>query len=64
MIKMWKEIGVFDTTEQRLADQSRAIRTNGWLSEIEMEEIQREIEREQRIDELRAQRKERIKKMI
>ena len=28
MIKIWKEIGVFDTTEQRLADQSRAIRTN------------------------------------
>ena len=52
MIKIWKEIGVFDTTEQRLADQSRAIRTNGWLSEIEMEEIQREIEREQRIDEV------------
>lgn len=51
MINIWKEIGVFDITEQRLADQSRAIRTNGWLSEMEMEEIQREIEREMHIDE-------------
>ena len=32
MLAIWREIGVFDVTEQRLADQSRAIRTNdGYL---------------------------------
>lgn len=40
----WKEIGVFEVTEQRLADQSRAIRTNGWLSEVELEDIQRYLQ--------------------
>ena len=44
MLNVWKEIGVFKLTEQRLADQARAIRTNGWLSEIELEEIQRNLE--------------------
>ena len=33
MLGIWKELGVFEISEQRLADQARAIRTNGWLSE-------------------------------
>ena len=44
MLAIWREIGVFDVTEQRLADQSRAISTNGWLSEVELEEIKRQVE--------------------
>ena len=43
MMTIWREIGLFDVTEQRLADQTRAIRTNGWLSVVELEEIEREI---------------------
>ena len=44
VLSIWKELGVFEISEQRLADQARAIRTNGWLSEIELEEIQRNTE--------------------
>ena len=44
MLGIRKELGVFEISEQRLADQARAIRTNGWLSEIELEEIQRNTE--------------------
>ena len=39
MLNVWNELGVFEISEQRLADQARAIRTNGWLSEIELEKI-------------------------
>ena len=44
MLSIWNELGVFEITEQRLADQERAIRTNEWLSEIELEKIKRKIE--------------------
>ena len=44
MLANWKEIGVFECTEQRIVDQSRCIRTNEWLSSIELEEIQRKVE--------------------
>lgn len=43
MLGIWKERGVFEVSEQRLADQARAIRTNGWLSEVELEEISRAV---------------------
>ena len=42
LISKWKENGGFETSEQRLADQARAIKINGWLSEIEIEELKRE----------------------
>ena len=41
--KLWDEKGVFETTEQRLADQVRAIKTNGWLTKLEIEEIERKF---------------------
>ena len=44
MLEIWTDIGVFEVTEQRLADQSRAIRINGLLTGIELEEIQREVQ--------------------
>ena len=45
MHQYWTEKGGFEVTEQRLADQARQIRLKGWLSELEMEEIQREVQR-------------------
>ena len=38
---IWRETGTFEITEQRLVDQARVIRTNEWLSEMELEEIMR-----------------------
>ena len=44
------EIGPFESTEQRVCDQARAIRKNGWLSEIEIELLKREMEIEDCMD--------------
>ena len=41
MIAIGKEIGTSEITEQRLVDQARVIRTNEWLTEVELEEIKR-----------------------
>ena len=46
MHDIWKEIGLFELSEQNLVGQARVIRTNEWLSSIEVEELKREIERE------------------
>ena len=44
MYKEWLQRGPFrDTTEQRICYQARAIRKNGWLTEIELEMIKRRI---------------------
>ena len=40
----WKEHGVFEITEQQLCDQARAFRKNGWLSDLELENIRRMID--------------------
>ena len=45
----WKEHGVFEITEQRLCDQARDIRKNGWLSDLELENICRIAEAESEI---------------
>ena len=37
---------MFESTEQRVCDQARAIRKSGWLSELELEAIKRHIEDE------------------
>ena len=42
----WGESGMFESTEQRVCDKARAIRKNGWLSEIELEAIKRQVEGE------------------
>ena len=44
MTAIWREIGEFEVSEQRLADQARAIKLNGWLSDIEIEELKREVD--------------------
>ena len=44
MFREWLERGPFiDVTEQRICDQARAIRKNGWLTEVELEMIKRRI---------------------
>lgn len=40
VFEIWEQSGEFETTEQRLVDQARHIRVNGWQSDLEMEEIQ------------------------
>ena len=39
MTAIWREIGTFELTEQRLVDQARVIRTDEWLTEVELEKI-------------------------
>ena len=46
MKKKWDEIGVFPLTEQGLADQARQIRTINWLTDIEIEDRRRKLDRE------------------
>ena len=45
----WKEHSVFEITEQRLCDQARALSKNGWLPNLELENIRRIIEAESEI---------------
>ena len=49
MMQEWKEHGVFKIIEQRLCDQARAIRKNGWLSNLKLQNIRRMIEPEREI---------------
>jgi len=46
MLRQWRLRGIFESTEQRVCDQARAIRKNGWLSELELEMIKRKIDNE------------------
>ena len=39
----WRERDIFPVSEQRLCDQQRAIVNNGWLTEVELEQIQRQL---------------------
>ena len=49
MFREWRNRGGFESTEQRICDQARAIRKNCWLSELELEMIKRSvIEEEER----------------
>ena len=50
MLQFWGELGVFEVKEQRLADQARAIKTNRWLTDIEIEEIKRIVSAGQHLD--------------
>ena len=36
-----RDRGLFESTEQRVCDQVKAIRKNGWLSQLELETIKR-----------------------
>ena len=41
---------MFESTGQREGDQARAVRKNGWLSELELEAIKREVEDNPRVN--------------
>ena len=43
LFREWNERGLLATTVQRLCDQARAIRKNGWSTELELEWIKRKI---------------------
>ena len=46
MLRKWRDRGLFESTEQRVCDQARAIRKNGWLPQLELEAINRQVEDE------------------
>ena len=46
MFREWRDRGLFESTEQHVCDQARAIRKNGWLSQLELEAIKRKVEDE------------------
>ena len=46
MFREWIEWEMNESTEQRVCDQTRAIRKNGWLSVLELEAIKRQVEGE------------------
>ena len=55
MMKIWREIRVSETTEQKLADQTRVIIKNGWLFEVKLDETQRKINEEENMEEPRIE---------
>ncbi|XP_068756065.1 uncharacterized protein [Montipora capricornis] len=46
LFREWRDREMFEATEQRVCDQTRVIRRNGWLSELELEAIKRQVEDE------------------
>ena len=46
MFREWRDRGWFESTEQHVCDQARAIRKNGWLSQLELEAIKRQVDDE------------------
>ena len=43
MHQIWKDRGLFSTTDQRIADQVRVIKRSGLMSDLEMEEIRQRV---------------------
>ena len=48
---MWHKIGLFKVTEQCLADQATMIMVNGWLTDVEIEEITRKYTEDSHVHE-------------
>ena len=46
LFREWRDRGLFESTEQCVCDQGRAIRKNAWLSQLELEAIKRQVEDE------------------
>lgn len=42
MKQIWDRIGLFEACEQRILDQTKLIWENGWLTDVEIEEIRGE----------------------
>ena len=43
MLSLWLIKGMFWVSEQRLVDQANTIRRNGWMSELEIEQLERKV---------------------
>ena len=43
ILSLWLQKGMFWVSEQRLVDQSNTIRRNSWMTELEIEELQRKV---------------------
>ena len=46
MLARWKDIGVCECSDSKLLNQCRSIKTNGFLSEMELKELEQEVQRE------------------
>ena len=46
VFREWRDRRLFESTEQRACDQARAIRKNGWLSQLKLEAIKPKVEDE------------------
>ena len=43
MLSLWLQKGMFWVSEQRLVDQANTICRNSWMTELEMEELERKV---------------------
>ena len=43
MLSLWLQKGIFWVSEQRLVDQANTIRRNSWMTELEIEELERKV---------------------
>ena len=43
MLSLWLNKGMFWVSEQRLVDQANSIRRNSWMTELEIEELERNL---------------------
>ena len=43
MLSLWLRKGMFWVSEQRLVDQANAIRRNSWMTEIEIQELEKKV---------------------
>ena len=43
ILSLWQQKGMFWVSEQRLVDQANTIRRNSWITELEIEELERKV---------------------
>ena len=43
ILSLWLQSGMFWVSEQRLVDQANTIRRNSWMTELEIEELERKV---------------------
>ena len=49
MLSLWQQKGMFWVSEQRLVDQANIIRRNSWMTELEIEELERNVTASDRV---------------
>ena len=43
MLSLWLQEGMFWVSEQRLVDQTNTVRRNSWITELEIDELERKV---------------------